>query len=74
MNNGLLDAVIIGAGPAGCSAASWLAQLGLRAVLLEREAQPCAMLQRLDITQDWVLGEPGASLQSLGRHYAAHVQ
>lgn len=70
----MLDAVIVGAGPAGCSAASWLAQLGLRAVLLEREAVPCAMLQRLEITQDWVLGEPGASLQSLGRHYAEHVQ
>jgi dihydroneopterin aldolase len=74
MNPALLDALIVGAGPAGCSAASWLAQLGLRTVVLERAAQPCPMLQQLDIEQDWVLGEPSSTLRALGGHYAEHLQ
>lgn len=36
----LWDAIIIGAGPAGASAAYFLGEMGLRAVVLEREALP----------------------------------
>jgi dihydroneopterin aldolase len=69
----LLDAVIVGAGPAGCSAAAWLAQLGLQAVLLERGTAACESLARLDIAQDWVLGAPRTPLHTLGDGYAAHL-
>lgn len=68
------DVAILGGGPAGCSAASWLAQLGLSALLVEREVCLCSALTRLDFPQDWVLGEPGASLIDLADRYVAHVQ
>jgi dihydroneopterin aldolase len=69
----MLDAVIVGAGPAGCSAASWLAQLGLKAVLLERGARVCDGLAGLDIAQDWVLGSPQGRLDGLARQYGEHL-
>jgi dihydroneopterin aldolase len=69
----VLDAVIVGAGPAGCSAASWLAQSGLRACLIEKAAVACPQLEALDFAQDWVLGSPGATPRELGRAYAAHL-
>lgn len=69
-----VDLAILGAGPAGCSAASWLAQLGHRVALIERGDQPCAALQSLRFPQHWVLGEPGESLATLGQRYAAQVR
>ncbi len=67
------DIAIIGAGPAGCSAASWLSHLGLSAALVDRESQLCASLRALGFEQDWVLGEPGVSLTALAERYAAHT-
>jgi dihydroneopterin aldolase len=69
-----IDVAILGGGPAGCSAASWLAQLGLSTLLVEREPQLCAALRLLDFRQDWVLGQPAASLTDLALHYADQVQ
>jgi len=66
----ILDIAILGAGPAGCSAASWLSQLGLSAALIERAQQPCSSLQKLQFAQDWVLGAPGQTLAALGALYA----
>ncbi|HLO92905.1 MAG TPA: FAD-dependent oxidoreductase, partial [Burkholderiaceae bacterium] len=68
------DIAILGGGPAGCSAASWLAQLGLRVALVERESQLCASLQALRFPQDWVLGSAGQDLAALGRQYARQVE
>ena len=68
------DVAILGGGPAGCSAASWLAQLGLSTLLVEREAQLCAALRTLDFRQDWVLGQPAAALADLALAYAEQVQ
>ncbi len=67
------DCAILGGGPAGCSAASWLAQLGQSVALIERAPELCASLAPLDYAQGWLLGEPGQSLSALGRRYAAHV-
>ncbi len=64
------DIAILGGGPAGCSAASWLGQLGLGVALVERQPQLCASLQALQFEQDWVLGSPGRSLATLGETYA----
>lgn len=69
-----IDVAILGGGPAGCSAASWLGQLGLTTLLVEREPQLCAALKGLDFTQDWVLGEPAARLAELADRYAAQAQ
>ena len=68
------DVAILGGGPAGCSAASWLTQLGLGVALVESRAQLCAGLQGLQFRQDWVLGEPGRSLAELGLDYAAQTR
>lgn len=69
-----VDVAIIGGGPAGCSAASWLSQLGLRVALIEREAELCASLQALQFPQDWLLGAPGDTLAALGQRYAAQTR
>ncbi|OYU28928.1 MAG: hypothetical protein CFE41_02770 [Burkholderiales bacterium PBB2] len=69
-----LDVAILGGGPAGCSAASWLQQLGLRVLLVERAPQLCAGLQSLQFNQDWVLGAPGQKLADLGQQYARQVE
>jgi len=68
-----VDVAILGGGPAGCSAASWLGQLGLTTMLVEREPRLCATLASLDFAQDWVLGEPAASLTELADRYAAQA-
>jgi dihydroneopterin aldolase len=67
------DVAILGGGPAGCSAASWLAQLGLSALLVEREPELCAGLRGLHFRQDWVLGQPAAALADLALAYARQV-
>jgi len=41
------DVLIVGAGPAGLSAALWLRDFGLSAVLLERERQPGGQLHQI---------------------------
>lgn len=69
-----IDVAILGGGPAGCSAASWLGQMGMTALLVERESRLCAALAGLNFAQDWVLGEPAARLAALGEHYAAQAQ
>lgn len=68
------DAVVIGAGPAGCSAASWAVQMGLRVAVVDRATEPCASLAALDFAQDWVLGQPQATLRAVGQQLAAHVR
>ena len=68
-----IDVAILGGGPAGCSAASWLGQLGLTTLLVERAPRLCAGLAALDFAQDWVLGEPAARLADLADHYAAQA-
>lgn len=69
-----IDVAILGGGPAGCSAASWLGQLGLTTLLVERGGCLFNGLVGLSFAQDWVLGEPGTSLTDLADRYAAHAQ
>jgi FolB domain-containing protein len=69
----IVDIAILGGGPAGCSAASWLAQLGQSVALIERAPELCASLTPLAYAQGWVLGEPGQTLADVGRRYAAHI-
>jgi dihydroneopterin aldolase len=69
-----IDVAILGGGPAGCSAASWLGQLGLTTLLVEREPRLCAALAALDFAQDWVLGEPATRLSDLAEKYAAQAR
>ena len=68
------DCAIICGGPAGCSAASWLAQLGHSVALIERAPRLCASLEGFTYPQSWLLGSPGESLAAMGERYAAQVE
>ena len=69
-----VDIAILGAGPAGCSAASWLNHLGIKAALIDRAPAICQSLRTLSFEQDWVLGDPGVTLTALAERYAAHTR
>lgn len=68
------SAIVVGAGPGGCSCAVWLAQQGVAATLVDRAPRPLSLLERLDLQQDWVLGFPGTSTAELAQRFAAHVR
>ncbi|MBV8605237.1 MAG: dihydroneopterin aldolase [Pelomonas sp.] len=70
----VFDCAIVGAGPAGCSAASWLAQLGHEVALIERAPRLCAGLEGFGFPQSWLLGAPNESLAALGARFAAQVE
>lgn len=74
MNDNSHDVVVIGGGPAGCSATSWLSQLGVRIALLERAQHLCQSLLQLTLEQDWVLGSASQSLAVLGRKFSRHTR
>jgi thioredoxin reductase len=69
----MASAIVIGAGPAGCSCASWLAQQGVPVTIVETAPAPAPLLSRLDLKQDWVLGSPGISTAELARRYREHI-
>lgn len=57
-NTGDFDVVIVGAGPAGLSAGIWCADLGLSAVILEKEPEPGGQLSRI---YNPILNYPGVT-------------
>jgi len=64
---------ILGAGPAGLSAALWLHNFGLRVTLLEKTDYAGGM-QRLNfLPNDWLLGQPGLAGPELAQRFVAHV-
>jgi len=69
-----VDAVVMGAGPAGCSAALWLAEMGFSVALVEKSSRLLARLADLQLPQNWVLGAPGALTSDLAQQYAAHIR
>lgn len=70
----MIDACILGAGPAGLSAALWLRNLGLQAAIFDCSPQPGGA-QRLNfLTNDWVLGVSGLTGPQLVDRFVTHVQ
>lgn len=70
----MFDACILGAGPAGMSAALWLHNLGLRAGIFDRLAHPGGA-QRLNfLSNDWVLGADGLTGPQLSARFVSHVR
>ena len=68
------DVCILGAGPAGLSAALWLHNLGLQPAVFDCAQQPGGA-QRLNfLTNDWVLGTDGVAGPELANRFVAHVQ
>jgi thioredoxin reductase len=69
----VFDTIILGAGPAGCSCALWLSEYGLRPLLVDKRDAACGTLTGFDFAQNWVLGQPNATLASVGAEYKAHL-
>jgi thioredoxin reductase (NADPH) len=68
----MCDAIIIGAGPAGMSAAWWCAELGLRTLLLEQEATGGGQLLWTHNAINNYLGLRAANGRELYEQFAAH--
>lgn len=66
--------VILGGGPAGLSAGLWLKNLGLAAVVLERQSQPGGMQNLNFLDNNWILGQAGVTGQELGRRFRDHAR
>lgn len=73
MSGEALQVCIIGAGPAGLSAALWLHNLGLRVAVVEQAVQAGGMQHLNFLANDWVLGQPGLTGPELARRFVAHV-
>jgi dihydroneopterin aldolase len=74
LNPWQVDVAVIGAGPAGCSAALWLSEMGFSIALIEKADRLLARLDDLQLPQNWVLGAPMTSTSELARRYAAHIE
>ncbi|BCJ90924.1 oxidoreductase [Terrihabitans soli] len=57
----MLDALIIGAGPAGASCALWLAKLGLSPMLVDAGTAPGGLLHDSPYRNDWIVTQPGVT-------------
>lgn len=65
---------IIGGGPAGMSCALWLANYGLRPVIIERESALGGMARLSPYPNDWLLGRPGESARENAAAFARHIE
>jgi thioredoxin reductase (NADPH) len=65
---------IIGGGPAGMSCALWLANYGLRPVIVERESALGGMARLSAYPNDWLLGRPGESARENAAAFSRHIE
>jgi len=65
---------IIGAGPAGLSAALWLKNLGLTPIVIEREAKTGGMQNFNFLHNDWVLGQLAPTGLNMADSFDQHVK
>jgi thioredoxin reductase len=65
--------VIIGAGPAGLSAALWLKNLGFTPVVIEAKAITGGMQNFNFLNNDWVLGQPDVTGVDIAKNFDAHI-
>lgn len=68
-----LSVAIIGAGPAGLSAALWCHNLGMSPVVFEREAATGGMQNFNFLENDWVLGLQGMTGVDIAQSFNQHV-
>lgn len=66
--------IVIGAGPAGCSCALWLAQKNITSTIIERAPHAFPLLHQLRLKQSWVLGFPDTSTAEIAQHFNQHIQ
>jgi thioredoxin reductase len=65
---------VIGGGPAGMSCALWLANYGLRTIIIERESTLGGMARLSPYPNDWLLGRPAESGRENAAAFARHIQ
>ena len=65
---------IVGAGPAGLSAALWLKNLGLTPIVIEREAKTGGMQNFNFLHNDWVLGQLAPTGLNMASSFDLHVK
>lgn len=68
-----INVVVIGAGPAGLSAALWLKNLGFVPIVLEREAVLGGMQNFNFLANDWVLGQIDVTGVDIAQQYQQHM-
>lgn len=64
---------VIGAGPAGLSAALWLKNLGFTPVVIEKLSATGGMQNFNFLTNDWVLGQVGATGVDIAKNFDQHI-
>lgn len=72
MNNKTI--VVIGAGPAGLSAALWLKNLGFTPVVIEKEMTTGGMQNFNFLDNDWVLGQVDATGLDIAKNFDEHIK
>ena len=65
---------VVGAGPAGLSAALWLKNLGLTPIVIEREAKTGGMQNFNFLHNDWVLGQLALTGLNMASSFDLHVK
>lgn len=65
--------VVLGAGPAGLSAALWLKNLGFDPLVVEVEERPGGLQNLNFLANDWVLGLPGLTGPMLAARFIDHA-
>ncbi|WP_217125652.1 NAD(P)/FAD-dependent oxidoreductase [Hydrogenophilus thiooxidans] len=69
-----LSVAVIGAGPAGLSAALWLKQLGYTPFVLEAADAPGGILRFNFLANEWVLGHHGLTGVAMSERFVAHAE
>lgn len=69
-----LSVAIVGAGPAGLSAALWLKQLGYAPFVLEAAEAPGGILRFNFLANEWVLGQHGLTGTEMSARFVAHAE
>ncbi len=64
---------VIGAGPAGMSAALWLKNLGMSPVVIEKTTMAGGMLNVNFLENDWVLGQRDLTGVELAKNFQQHI-
>src|SRR5690606_15701287 len=70
---GIHDAVIVGAGPAGCACAVWLKRLGFSVLLLDSASEVGGLCRRNPFPDPWTLLVPQADGDAVARQLARSV-
>jgi thioredoxin reductase len=65
--------VVIGAGPAGLSAALWLKNLGFTPVVIEKKSITGGMQNFNFLNNDWVLGQADVTGVDIAKNFDAHI-